>query len=295
MKTVDVFCGAGGLSLGFMRSGYSIELALDYWEKAIDTYKKNFTHTAIKQDLSDIENSIKLIKEYSPEVIIGGPPCQDFSQAGKRSEGGRASLTQAFAAIVSDVLPKAFVMENVDRAAGSSAYHSARNLLKKAGYGLTEITLNAALCGAPQRRKRFFCIGIIGENDGFLIKKLTSSLRENPMTVREYCGEKLGLNHYYRHPRNYERRGIFSIDEPAPTIRGVNRPVPPNYRIHHGDSTSPEKVRPLTLQERALLQTFPENFIWPETKTDAEQMVGNAVPAELARYVAEKLKSYLDG
>ncbi len=118
------------------------------------------------------------------------------------------------------------------------------------------------------------------------------------MTIRDYLGNKLGLEHYYRHPRNYSRRGVFSIDEPSPTVRGVNRPIPSGYAKHSGDPVNVElsQIRPLTTKERSYLQTFPEDFEWIGTKTNLEQMVGNAVPVNLAEFVANAIKEfYLKG
>ncbi|MCF0233793.1 MAG: DNA cytosine methyltransferase [Thermoguttaceae bacterium] len=109
-----------------------------------------------------------------------------------------------------------------------------------------------------------------------------------PTTLRDYFGDSLGFEHYYRHPRNYNRRGIFSIDEPAPTMRGVNRPFPKGYPGHKSDSCKAFKgIHVLTTHERSLIQTFPENFKWCGNKTDVEQMIGNAVPVRLAQFVAE--------
>ena len=113
------------------------------------------------------------------------------------------------------------------------------------------------------------------------------------MTVREYMGSILDIEHYYRHPRTYGRRAVFSIDEPSPTVRGVNRPIPRNYRIHPGD-TAPisMNVRPLTTIERSYIQTFPRDFVFEGSKTDLEQMIGNAVPVKLAEYVAKSIIAF---
>jgi DNA (cytosine-5)-methyltransferase 1 len=91
MKTVDLFCGCGGMSLGFQNAGYDINLSVDSWDKAIGVYKANFSHDVESIDLTNEEKAIDRIKMLSPEIIIGGPPCQDFSSAGKRDETlGRA-------------------------------------------------------------------------------------------------------------------------------------------------------------------------------------------------------------
>ncbi len=292
---VDLFAGCGGLSKGFENEGFEVKAAFEYWPTAATCYEMNFSHPVHRTDLSDVEEAVGLIGSYKPDMIIGGPPCQDFSHAGKRVEAARASLTDSFAQIVADIQPRYFLMENVDRAQKSHAYSSARKIFKDAGYGLTEIVLLASRCGVPQRRKRFFCIGVLGGEDGELTPYLTANLAEKEMTMRDYFGDSLDLEYYYRHPRNYNRRGIFSIDEPAPTMRGVNRPVPQGYPGHPNDACPVNpSIRPLTTLERSLVQTFPADYKWTGNKTDQEQMVGNAVPVKLAQYVAAAISDYID-
>lgn len=296
MKIVDLFSGCGGLSLGFQEKGFEIVGAFEWWDAAIKCYRENFNHPVYKSDLSDVDHATEEVRQLSPDIIIGGPPCQDFSHAGKRIEAGRAVLTDCFAEIVSRIRPKCFVMENVDRARESNAYASARKIFKDAGYGLTEIVLDASLCGTPQKRKRFICFGMQGKPDGFATEVFTSRFSDHPMTVRECYGDSLGFEFYYRHPRNYSRRAIFSIDEPAPTMRGVNRPVPKGYPGHPNDACAvSDDLHALTTQERALIQTFPVDYKWVGSKTDIEQMIGNAVPVNLAKYVAQTVKIVLDG
>lgn len=293
-KVVDLFSGVGGLSLGFQRAGFDIVGSFDSWDKAVEVYRANFKHPSFVADLSEAEMVIPKIAELQPDLIVGGPPCQDFSQAGKRNEGGRANLTHIFSKIVAELSPEMFIMENVARAESSQAYKFARQEFKKAGYGLTEIVLDASLCGVPQKRKRFFCIGRKNEYEQFLLGKIRASMSQEPMNPRRFFGRELEFEHYYRHPRNYSRRAIFSIDEPAPTMRGVNRPVPPNYPGHIGDTARKEEVRALTTMERARIQTFPASFKWKGTKTDIEQMIGNAVPVKLAEFVAGIVMNYIN-
>ena len=293
LKGVDLFAGCGGLSQGFLNAGFELLAAFENWETAAKCYETNFSHPVFRENLSNVNRVVGIIKELHPQIIIGGPPCQDFSHAGKRIEAGRANLTEAYANIVSGVHPKFFLMENVDRAQKSNAYSKAREIFKNAGYGLTERVLLASHCGVPQRRKRFFCIGVLDGEDGALNSILDKGLSKKEMTVRDYLGETLDTEFYYRHPRNYNRRGIFSIDEPAPTIRGVNRPIPKGYPGNPKDACKiSSKVRPLTTLERSLIQTFPANFKWSGTKTDQEQMIGNAVPVNLAAYVANAILQF---
>ena len=139
MRTVDLFSGCGGMSLGFQSAGYNIVAAFENWPAAIECYKQNIKHPVIETDLSIVDEAIIRIKKYQPDLIIGGPPCQDFSNAGNRTEGERAELTHSFAKIITAVKPKFFVMENVARASESEAYKKARKLFIDNGYGLTEI------------------------------------------------------------------------------------------------------------------------------------------------------------
>ena len=290
MRTVDLFAGCGGMSLGFSNVGFDIVAAFEFWDVAADCYEKNFFHPVFKQDLSDVQKSVEKIKEFKPEIIIGGPPCQDFSHAGKRIEAGRAVLTESFAEIIKSIRPQYFVMENVDRAEKSAAFAQASEIFKSVGYGLTKVTLDASYCGVPQKRKRFFCIGALGKPDDFAMPFISACVRDKETTLRDYFGETLDFEYYYRHPRNYNRRAVFSIDAPAPTMRGVNRPVPKGYPGHANDACPlNDSIRALTTLERALIQTFPADFKWCGNKTDMEQMIGNAVPVKLAEFVGSAI------
>ena len=295
MRVVDLFSGCGGLSLGFENAGFDVVAAYDNWQPAIAVHKANFTHPIFNVNLSDENIAVKHISEYQPNMIIGGPPCQDFSSAGKRDENnGRGDLTISYAKIISALKPSWFVMDNVSTITKSTKLAVARDMFKQSGYGLTQIVLNAALCGVPQRRKRFIMIGHLGEQDDFMLETIKSRVSNKEMTVKDYFGEHIDVEYYYRHPRSYARRGIFSVNEPSPTIRGVNRPIPDGYKIHSNDPIqSLAGVRPLTTKERSMIQTFPENFIFVGGKSDLEQMIGNAVPVKLGEFIASAINSYI--
>ena len=295
MKTVDLFSGCGGLSLGFSKAGFQIEAALEYWEQANSIYQSNFEHPVFAHDLSDTSGALKIISKFKPSVIIGGPPCQDFSSAGKRDESlGRADLTLSFADLICKYKPAWFVMENVQRIVKSNILARVIKQYEASGYGLTAVVLDASYCGAPQARLRFFLIGRLSDDHNFLLKSLSMGLRKSPMTMREYFGDTLETEFYYRHPRNYSRRAVYSLDEPSATIRGVNRPVPEGYKRHPLDPVDVRKVkvRPLTTLERAQVQTFPKSFKFLGSKTAVEQMIGNAVPPALAKFVGRAILKY---
>lgn len=295
MRTVDLFCGCGGLSLGFEKAGMTIVAGYDKWNAAISTYRYNFRHPIHEMDLSDTANAATQIQRYEPDMIIGGPPCQDFSSAGLRNEdNGRGDLTLSYAGIVTMVRPQWFVMENVATITKTRKLSQAKQMFKTAGYGLSQVVLDASLCGVPQKRKRFFLIGNLGANDDFITDFIRSRLADKPMTIKDYFGDKIDIEYYYRHPRSYARRGVFSVYEPSPTVRGVNRPVPRGYKLHPNDPVDNlDGVRPLSTYERSMIQTFPEDFIFNGTKSEIEQMVGNAVPVNLGMFVAKSILDYI--
>jgi DNA (cytosine-5)-methyltransferase 1 len=295
IKAIDLFAGCGGLSQGLMNAGIDVVLAVDNWKPAVDIYEKNFDHPILDIDLFDVDKSVKILKKYKPDMIVGGPPCQDFSHAGKRDvTRGRADLTLSFAQIVTSIRPQFFLMENVDQIVKSAVYQEAMKIFKEAGYSVSAETLDASYFGAPQKRKRHIVIGsLLASTDDFLKPYLAQVKSDKPMTVRDYFGDKLGVDHYYRHPRNYNRRGVYSIDEPSATIRGVNRPLPAGYPGHKNDTEKDlTKVRPLTGKERCMIQTFPESFELVGSKTNIEQAIGNAVPVKLAESVGNALQNF---
>jgi DNA (cytosine-5)-methyltransferase 1 len=295
MRTVDLFAGCGGLSLGFQNAGFDVVAAFDYWHPAIEVYKENFQHPIFEKDLSK-EDVCSLIGGFSPDIIIGGPPCQDFSSSGKRNESlGRADLSLVFANIIASIKPKWFVMENVDRIEKSRILEAVLGIFRKSGYGLSSSVLNASYCGVPQARKRYFLIGHLDGGDDDLNFYLAKNQSKASMSIFEYLGDSLGVEYFYRHPRSYKRRAVFSIHEPSPTVRGVNRPIPKTYIKHEGDLCDiDDNLRPLTTIERSYIQTFPKTFKFKGNKSDLEQMIGNAVPVKLAEYVARCIHEYIE-
>jgi DNA (cytosine-5)-methyltransferase 1 len=292
-QIVDLFSGCGGMSLGFQNAGFNIIAAFDYWKPAVDVYRLNFKHPIHQADLSTAESQAQ-VKAYAPDIIIGGPPCQDFSSAGHRNESlGRAALSTTYSEIVANIKPNYFVMENVPEITKSEAIKTVLSTLKGAGYGLTQRVLEASYCGVPQSRKRFFLIGCMGAEDDFLQDYLNKHLADKPMTMYDYFGNSLNTEYYFRVPRSYSRRGIFSIYEPCQTVRGVDRPIPTGYIGHPSDPVAVDKARALTVFERSYVQTFPRDFVFEGSKGHLNQMIGNAVPVKLAEFVARALSEYI--
>lgn len=194
-KVLDLFCGAGGLSWGFEKVGFEVSWGLDNWGPAVDTFKANHPKAKIYQvDITKINDSQlkKWFKDVS--IIVGGPPCQGFSTAGKRAlDDPRNKLVKEFLRVVKALLPYAFIMENVK---GFTNFNKGTLMLElieeleKLNYNLIYGVLDAVNYGVPQKRKRFFLIGIKNgkpslpepshhgndKNDKFFWKKLKPPL-----------------------------------------------------------------------------------------------------------------------
>ncbi|MCY4226739.1 MAG: DNA (cytosine-5-)-methyltransferase [Gammaproteobacteria bacterium] len=294
LTAVDLFCGSGGLSAGMIDAGVEVVSAYDNWPAAVRSYRRNIADHVVEFDLADVDAVVREISGCGADIIVGGPPCQDFSTAGKRRKGERANLTVSFALVVSRYNPRFFLMENVPQVRLSGSYETMREILAPDGYRFREFVLDASLCGVPQSRKRFFSFGWRGrtERPGDRFAHWIDEHRaDEKLTVKKYLKSEIDVEHYYRHPRNYSRRSVFSVYEPSPTIRGVNRPVPPNYKGNHLDTVPPSSVRPLTTRERSRIQTFPSCWDWDasDRNADTELQIGNAVPVNLAAFVTKGL------
>jgi DNA (cytosine-5)-methyltransferase 1 len=166
MKTLDLFCGAGGFSAGMEIAGFEIIGGIDVWKPAISTFAANHRGAAaLQHDIASLKNSE--LKSFSNiECIIGGPPCQPFSTSGKRAiDDDRATLVREFARIVRLVKPDVFVFENVRGFASfakGSLLKEILDIFADIGYSIAHGVLNAADFGAPQNRERFFIIGSLG-------------------------------------------------------------------------------------------------------------------------------------
>ena len=282
------------MSSGFQAAGFDVAFAGELWARARLVYDQNFDHASTALDLSEVVNAASVVSRVDAEIIVGGPPCQDFSAAGTRTEAGRADLTWHYAEVVRSCRPNWFVMENVPAAGGSRAWSVARSRLLKVGYGTTEVVLDASLFGVPQLRKRRFLIGRMGESENFLVDHLRDWQSEKSLTVREYLGDEFGLEHYYRHPRHWGRRAIYSIDEPAATIRSTNRPIAPKYKAHPLDSAPIAAARLLTPTQRARIQTFGRDHRFDKDlfQHEIDLMVANAVPVRLAECIANAISDF---
>lgn len=224
------------MSLGLREAGFDIVGAFDAWPIAVETYNRNVGPHADVRDLGDLLSVVPDVIANAPDIIVGGPPCQDYSQAGRREEAQNARLTVAFAMIVAVAKPRWFLMENVTRALGSNAWSQARAILAKAGYGISESKIDASRYGVPQSRRRVFVVGRLGERDGFLASAVAAAATTEAMTLRDLFGSETPPAVYFP-ARSSARRSVWSGNEPAPTIREGNiRPLPSSYKAHPDDA-----------------------------------------------------------
>jgi len=171
-NVVDLFCGAGGLSKGFEWAGYNIVAANDNYKQACETYRINHPHTAlIEGDITKDEIKSALfnaIKGKKIDIIIGGPPCQGFSHAGKRLvDDPRNFLFKEFVEIVKQIQPKVVVLENVEGILTineGKSFESIKDSFRELGYKMEGKKLHAVKYGVPQKRKRVVMIGVLAGN-----------------------------------------------------------------------------------------------------------------------------------
>jgi len=168
---IDLFCGAGGLSKGFIDAGFSVVWANDVKKTFLETYKKNHPCTAVVcGDIKKIpsEKIKKDIGALKADVVIGGPPCQGFSAAGMRLiDDPRNALFREFVRVVKDLSPSWVVLENVWNLPiinGGKARKMIIDAFKEIGYRVGDGVLLAADYGVPQMRKRCFFIGTKTKN-----------------------------------------------------------------------------------------------------------------------------------
>ena len=188
-KVIDLFCGCGGLSQGFIDAGYNIILGIDKWQDAIETF--NFNHKNSNGIVADLltlspETVSKNEKIDNVDVIIGGPPCQGFSIAGKRKvDDERNQLYKSFLHYVEFFKPKAFLMENVPNimSIGKGAIKEQIIIdFEKIGYKMSNKILLASDYGVPQNRKRAFFVGL---RDGSLFDFPEPTTPDNKITSME--------------------------------------------------------------------------------------------------------------
>ncbi len=334
MNIISLFSGCGGLDLGFERAGFHISVANEFDKTIWATYKKNHPNThLIEGDVRKITKE-EIIKYIDGDVdgIIGGPPCQSWSEGGtlKGIEDERGQLFYDYIRILKEFQPKFFLAENVSGMLANRHSLAVQNILRlfdEAGYDVTFSLVNAKDYNVAEERKRVFYIGFrkdLGIDFGFprgstkddnkkiTLRDIIWDLQETAVPASEknrHNPKAINNNEYYTGSFSsifMSRNRVKSWDEQAFTVQASGRqcqlhPQAPKMVKVGQDSCKfvegkENLYRRMTVREVARIQSFPDDFkfIYEDTNT-AYKMIGNAVPVNLAYEIAVAIKKYLEG
>lgn len=293
LRVLDICCGAGLLSYGFLKAGYEIDRGMDNWNTAIRTYNK-YVGTGKVIDITDY---FPTKKDYDA-IIVGATPCQDFTRVNTKRNifGKRAQLVLDFCRIVAAVQPEAFVFENV---IGLSKWAEVA-LLEIKGYKVTKNIVNAMHYGVPQHRRRKIFIGCKTHHI-----KMTAPLGYKVLTVRDAFSAIEDNWGFTKHrPETIEKfRKVTSTTwiskEPTSDYQGIIRlswksPACAVVNVKKAQILHPDSHRSITIAEAAALQGFPPWYIPEGNEVDKAIQVANAVPPQLAYHIATKIQGVYD-
>lgn len=352
-SAISLFSGAMGLDLGIEAAGFKIRVCLEMDDSAVATIRRNTSIPVINKDINNVSADEILtaagLKKEDVYLIVGGPPCQAFSTAGKQRglSDFRGNVILQYLRVVSEIKPKYFILENVRGILSAKLndipddYHEYDNIkyekgsvlvfltdqFKKLGYNISYALLNAANYGVPEKRERVIIIGHIGEripipspthsqHGAFGTKKwvtlrdaigdlqASDNLRFVPLRpgTEKYMQEvKEGCNWTSLAPEVAEkamgkayklsggRTGFLrrlKYDEPAPTL--VTSPVMPATLLCH-----PTELRPLSIEEYARIQQFPDSWVFEGNINKIYKQIGNAVPVGLGLAVGRQIMKHI--
>ncbi len=304
---VDLFCGAGGISRGFRDAGFEIILGIDSDEYVASIFKKHFPESKIIVD--DIRNLtadtiLKKIKRKKVDVLVGGPPCQGFSIAGRRKPSDkRNSLFYEFARIAKELKPSWIFIENV-RGFISAKMNDGRGALDSLyeafspEFRIRHYIINTADFGVPQKRKRIFLVGnSIGADFDFKMPKrkwkpVNRILLNKNQVDKKYFYSKKRIEGFVRREKRNKKRGLgfrwqfLKMDQPSYTIPARYYKDGANALIKYSEN----KIRMLTESECAKVQGL-DPKLFGKSKNDYKA-IGNAVPPPAVQPFAEKILRY---
>jgi DNA (cytosine-5)-methyltransferase 1 len=323
---VSLFCGAGGLDLGFADAGFEIGFAADNMAAAIETHKRNFPDTTAEViDLATtcpntvVERIKAAIQPGTTIGVIGGPPCQGFSRSNPQSVANdpRNKLITHYCDIIFKLQTvftvSFFVFENVlgikDKK-HAELYSNFLSVLEAHGFTIFEKIVHAVDYGVPQTRKRVI---VLGSSDGLnLLSLLDKGTRAAPCRTVRSALENLDepiffehgldasafpkhVNHWTMKPRSKK----FTADQPTATGRSFRRlrwdaPSPTIAMGHREIPVHPDGKRRISIYEAMKLQGFPDTFEISGTLSAQVVQVSNAVPPPLALAVATSIKFHLE-
>lgn len=334
MNVISLFSGCGGLDLGFEKAGFDIPIANEFDKTIWETFKANHPNThLIEGDVRKITTE-EMAKYIDGEVdgIIGGPPCQSWSEAGslKGIKDARGQLFFDYIRILKEFKPKFFLAENVSGMLADRHSEAVQNIVQmfeEVGYDVTLTLVNAKDYGVAEERKRVFYIGFRNDlNIQFGFPKGSTKEDAKKITLRDiiwdlkdtavpagpknhHNPEAINNNEYFTgaySPIFMSRNRVKGWDEQAYTVQASGRQcqlhpqAPKMVKVGTNDCRfvegKEELYRRMTIREVARVQGFPDDFkfIYKDTNT-AYKMIGNAVPVNLAYEIAVAIKRFLEG
>lgn len=325
LTAIDLFAGAGGLSSGLVRAGFSLRVALEFKKEAAASHSKNFPST---QHLCQDVRTVDFTGYRGIDLLAGGPPCQPFSVSGKQQgPADSRDMVPQFLRAVNEARPRAFLMENVEGLPSKFKDYFSDTLtqFKALGYHTHAAILNAADFGVPQNRKRLFVVGFTSSTIDFRFPTPT----HGPSASLPYLTVAEALKGVPPDKAN-KARIIFAknpILRKSPwagmLLNGAGRPLNLNglsptittaggnhthildetgellaYHAHLLSGGTPyvgetRTCRRLTVRESARLQSFPDDYFFEGTQNQQYAQVGNAVPPLLAYAVGAAIAKAL--
>lgn len=333
MNIISLFSGCGGLDLGFERAGFNIPVANEFDKTIWATFKANHPQThLIEGDVRQVtRKDIEPFLSGEVDGIIGGPPCQSWSEAGalRGIEDARGQLFYDYIRLLTEFRPKFFLAENVSGMLANRHSEAVQNILKlfrEAGYNVSLTLVNAKDYGVAEERKRVFYIGFRDDLDvQFKFPQGSTAEDDKKLTLRDIiwdlqdtavpAGPKnhhnpaaVNNNEYYTGDFSsmfMSRNRVKSWDEQAFTVQASGRqcqlhPQAPKMVKMDKDVCRFVKgqehlYRRMTIREVARVQGFPDDFrfVYEETN-NAYKMIGNAVPVNLAYEIACGIRTALE-
>lgn len=311
LNVIDLFCGCGGMSKGLTDAGLNIIAGIDIWDKAVESYNKNYHHKAYCEDLTQLSpekfNELYNKENKNVDILVGGPPCQSFSIAGKRDKNDpRNALFMEYVKYLDYFKPKAFIMENVigmlskKTANGENVIDIIMEQLNR-NYNCIINKLYASDFEVPQNRRRTIIIGIrkdlniLPKEPELIIKSVQDRIPVKNILIpkkevdkKYYLSEKALAGIENKKCVN-KKKGfgfgaqILDFDKPSYTI-------PARYWKDGYDALvkyNEKEIRRLTITELKRIQSFPDNYIIDGSNKDIIMQIGNAVACKFAYYLGK--------
>ena len=333
MNLISLFSGCGGLDLGFEKAGFNIPVANEYDSTIYETFKRNHINThLIEGDIRQLnKNDIAQFLSTEIDGIIGGPPCQSWSEAGslKGIEDARGRLFYDYIRILKELMPKFFLAENVSGMLANRHSKAVKNILDmfdQAGYNVSLTLVNAKDYGVAEERKRVFYIGFRKDLEvNFVFPEGSTKEDKKKITLKDIIWNlqdtvvpaapknkhnpcAINNNEYFTgaySPIFMSRNRVKNWDEQAFTVQASGRQcqlhpqAPKMVKVGKNDCRFVEGkehlYRRMSIREIARIQGFPDDFEFIYTDTNnAYKMIGNAVPVNLAYEIAIAIKETLN-